>query len=36
VNGTRKIFAAGQPVNPVRVPMDQPEYQPPAAPAGKQ
>ncbi|MBS0373693.1 MAG: efflux RND transporter periplasmic adaptor subunit [Proteobacteria bacterium] len=36
VNGTRKIFAAGQPVTPVRVPMDQPEFQPPPAAAAKQ
>jgi multidrug efflux system membrane fusion protein len=36
VNGTRKIFAAGQPVTPVRVPMDQPEFQPPAPASGKQ
>jgi membrane fusion protein, multidrug efflux system len=34
VNGTRKIFSPGQPVNPFQVPMDQPELQPPAA-AGK-
>lgn len=34
VNGTRKIFSPGQPVNPFQVPMDQPEMQPPAA-AGK-
>ena len=33
VNGTRKIFSPGQPVNPATVPMDQPEMQPPAAPA---
>jgi multidrug efflux system membrane fusion protein len=33
VNGTRKIFAPGQPVDPFVVPMDQPELQPPAAPA---
>lgn len=31
VNGTRKIFAPGQPVNPTTVPMDQPELQPAAA-----
>ena len=31
VNGTRKIFAPGQPVSPTTVPMDQPELQPPAA-----
>ena len=30
VNGTRKIFAPGQPVNPTTVPMDQPELQPAA------
>jgi multidrug efflux system membrane fusion protein len=33
VNGTRKIFSPGQPVNPFQVPMDQPEMQPPAAAA---
>lgn len=33
VNGTRKIFSPGQPVNPATVPMDQPEMQSPAAPA---
>jgi multidrug efflux system membrane fusion protein len=33
VNGTRKIFYPGQDVNPFKVPMDQPEMQPP--PAGK-
>ena len=31
INGTRKIFSPGQPVNPMTVPMDQPEMQPPAA-----
>jgi multidrug efflux system membrane fusion protein len=34
VDGIRKIFSPGQPVNPFQVPMDQPELQPPAA-AGK-
>jgi multidrug efflux system membrane fusion protein len=33
VNGTRKIFSPGQPVNPHAVPMDQPELQPAAAAA---
>jgi multidrug efflux system membrane fusion protein len=33
VNGTRKIFSSGQPVRPVKVPMDQPEMQPPTAAA---
>lgn len=33
VNGTRKIFSPGQPVNPSKVPMDQPELPPPAAAA---
>lgn len=33
INGTRKIFAPGQPVTPFTVPMDQPEMQPPAASA---
>ena len=33
VNGTRKIFVPGQPLNPFKVPMDQPELQPPP-PAG--
>lgn len=35
VNGTRKIFYPGAPVNPFEVPMDQPELEmaPPAAPA---
>ena len=28
-NGTRKVFSAGQPVNPFKVPMDQPDLQPP-------
>ncbi|MGQ0800285.1 MAG: efflux RND transporter periplasmic adaptor subunit [Pseudomarimonas sp.] len=31
VNGTRKIFFPGQPVVPVMVPMDQPNFAPPAA-----
>ncbi len=31
VNGTRKIFVPGQPLNPFKVPMDQPELQPPPA-----
>ena len=35
VNGTRKIFSPGQPVNPNTVPMDQPDMQPAAAAAGK-
>ena len=39
VNGMRKIFFPGQPVNPRDVPMDQPDLPPPApaaapAPAG--
>jgi multidrug efflux system membrane fusion protein len=34
VNGTRKIFAAGQPVAPVTVPMDQPDLQVAAKPDG--
>jgi multidrug efflux system membrane fusion protein len=33
VNGMRKIFFPGQPVNPRDVPMDQPNQPPPAAPA---
>jgi membrane fusion protein, multidrug efflux system len=35
VNGTRKIFAPGQAVNPFKVPMDQPELQPPPPAAGR-
>jgi multidrug efflux system membrane fusion protein len=37
VNGTRKIFSPGQPVDPFVVPMDDPERQPPshAAAAGR-
>ncbi len=30
VNGTRKIFVPGQPLEPTTVPMDQPELEPPA------
>jgi multidrug efflux system membrane fusion protein len=30
VNGTRKIFASGQPVDPFTVPMNDPEREPPA------
>ena len=33
VNGTRKIFGSGQPVDPFTVPMNDPERQPPSAPA---
>ena len=33
VNGTRKIFFPGQPVQPFRVPMDHPEMPPPVAAA---
>jgi multidrug efflux system membrane fusion protein len=33
VNGVRKIFFPGQPVSPLEVPMDQPNLQPPSAPA---
>ena len=33
INGMRKIFFPGQPVNPRDVPMDQPDLPPPAAPA---
>lgn len=36
VNGTRKIFAAGQPLDPFKVPMDQPELQPQTAQAKAQ
>ncbi len=38
INGMRKIFFPGQPVNPHEVPMDQPNLQPPAPqqPAAKQ
>ena len=35
VNGTRKIFANGQPLDPYEVPMNNPEQQPPAPPSGK-
>ena len=35
VNGMRKIFFPGQPVNPRVVPMDQPNMPPPAAPAAR-
>jgi len=33
VNGTRKIFYPGAPVNPIEVPMDQPELAPEPSPA---
>ena len=35
INGMRKIFFPGQPVNPRVVPMDQPDLPPPAAPAAR-
>jgi multidrug efflux system membrane fusion protein len=35
INGMRKIFFPGQPVNPRVVPMDQPNLPPPAAPAAR-
>jgi multidrug efflux system membrane fusion protein len=35
INGMRKIFFPGQPVNPRVVPMDQPNMPPPAAPAAR-
>jgi membrane fusion protein, multidrug efflux system len=34
VNGVRKIFFPGMPVKPVRVPMDQPDFEPPAPSPG--
>ena len=34
VNGMRKIFSPGQPVNPRDVPMDDPNRPAPPAPAG--
>ena len=34
INGMRKIFFPGQPVNPRVVPMDQPDLPPPATQVG--